>query len=151
MLARTAFCHQRLRIVAEFGREQCLDRGPDAVDDGSQATRLLPRRLLQLVQGRGTAPHCVWPEHDDQRRAELGGGKLDAADLRRGDDVARNADDKQVAEALVEDDLGRHPGVGASEDDSERFLAGGELVTALRAGQRCRGSGHQPRTGDCRR
>ena len=63
-------------------------------------------------------------EHDDQRRAELCGGELHAADLRRGDDVAGDADDEQVAEALVEHDFGGHPRVGAAEDDRERLLAG---------------------------
>jgi hypothetical protein len=63
------------------------------------------------------------------------GGELDAADLRRGDDVAGDADDEEVAEPLVEDELGRHARVGAAEDDGERLLAGGELAPARLAGE----------------
>jgi len=37
------------------------------------------------------------PQHHHQPCAELLGGELDAADLRRRDDVASNADDEQVA------------------------------------------------------
>ena len=58
-------------------------------------------------------------EHHDEPRAEALGGELDAADLRRRDDVPGHADDEQVAQALVEDDLRRHPRVGASEDDGD--------------------------------
>ena len=36
-------------------------------------------------------------------------------------------DDEQVAQSLVEDDLGGDAGVGTAEDDGERFLAGGEF------------------------
>jgi hypothetical protein len=51
------------------------------------------------------------------------GRELDAADLRGRDDVARHADDKQVAEALIEDDLGRHARIRTAEDNGQRFLA----------------------------
>ncbi len=64
------------------------------------------------------------PEHDDEPRAEPLGRELDAADLRRRDDVARDADDEQVAEALIEHDLDRHARVRAAEDRRERLLAG---------------------------
>ena len=65
------------------------------------------------------APHCECPEHDDEARAEALGRELDAADLRRCDDVARDADDEQVAESLVEHDLDGHARVGAAEDDRD--------------------------------
>ncbi len=49
--------------------------------------------------------------------------ELDAADLRRGDDVSGNTDDKQITKALIEDDLRWHPRIGTSENDVERLLA----------------------------
>jgi hypothetical protein len=62
------------------------------------------------------------PEHHHESGAESRGGELHAADLRRCDDVARDADDEQVPEALVEHDLGRHACIGAAEHDRERLL-----------------------------
>ncbi len=61
-------------------------------------------------------------EYDHQRRTEPVRGKLDAADLRGGHDVAGNSDHEQIAETLVEDDLGRDSRIRAPEDDGERFL-----------------------------
>ena len=66
----------------------------------------------------------------NERRAEALDGKLDAADLRRGDDVARDPDDEEIAKALVEDDLGRDARVGAAEHDGERLLPIGQGATA---------------------
>ena len=61
--------------------------------------------------------------HDHhQARAEALGRELDAADLRRRDDVARDADDEQIAQALVEDDLGGRARIGAAEHDRARRL-----------------------------
>src|SRR3989442_9041126 len=62
------------------------------------------------------------PKNHHQPGAEPLRRKLDAADLRRGYDIAGNADNKQVAEALVEDNLSRHARVGTSEDDCKRLL-----------------------------
>src|SRR5688572_5022244 len=73
-------------------------------------------------------------EHDDEPRLELLGRELDAADLRRRDDVARDANHKQVSEALIEHDLGRDARIGATEDDRERLLPLRDLLAARRAG-----------------
>ena len=59
-------------------------------------------RSLQLLERRQDGAALRVPEDDDQPRAESLGGELDAADLRRRDDVAGDADDEQVAQALVE-------------------------------------------------
>ena len=84
-------------------------------------------------------------EHDDEPRVELLGRELDAADLRRRDDVAGDADDEQVAEPLIEDDLGRHARVGAAEHDRERLLPLGELVAPRGADLRAAlAIGHEP-------
>jgi hypothetical protein len=74
-------------------------------------------------------------EHDDERRGELRRRKFDAADLRRCDDVAGDADHEQVAETLVEDELDRDAGIRAAEDHREGFLARHELAAPRLAGQ----------------
>src|SRR4051794_1750294 len=73
----------------------------------------------------GAAPG-VAHDHDETRPEPLR-GELDAADLRRGDDVTRHADDEQIAQPLVEDDLSRRARVRAAEHDRERRLR--ELAT----------------------
>ena len=66
-------------------------------------------RLLELLEGRRDRAALRVPQDDDEARAEPLGGELDAAHLRGGDDVAGDADDEEIAQAAVEDDLGRHP------------------------------------------
>jgi hypothetical protein len=85
---------------------------------------------LQLFDGgqNGAAPRMAY-DHD-QANAVAGGGKFDAADERRRHDIARNADDEQVAEALIEDDLSRDAGIGATEDDRKRLLGRRDLTAA---------------------
>ena len=75
-------------------------------------------------------------EHDDEPRPVPLGRELDAADLRRRDDIAGDADDEQIAEPLVEHDFRRHARVGTAKDDGERFLARGDLCAARFARQR---------------
>ena len=125
--------HQGLGVVPQIRGEQRLDRRAHPVDDRAQVARLVLTRLLELLERREDGAALRVAEHDDQPRAEPRGGELDAADLRRRDDVAGDADHEQVAEALVEDDLGGHPRVGAAEDDGERLLACDQRVASLRA------------------
>jgi len=70
------------------------------------------------------------PQNHHQPGTEPRRGELDAANLRSSDDVAGHADDKQVAQALVEDDLCWDPRVGTPEDDGERLLTCRQLVAA---------------------
>ena len=67
-------------------------------------------------------------------------GVLEAADDRVGDDLTGVADDEQVAEALVEDDLGGQARVRAAEQRGAGALALGELVASLDVLTRMRGS-----------
>ena len=76
------------------------------------------------------APQLEWPEHHHQPGAEAFGRELDAADLGGRDDVAGDADHEQVAQALVKDDFGRHPGVRTAQDDGERKLLRGQFDAA---------------------
>ena len=132
MLARTACVHQRVRIVPQLGREQRL--APTGRTRSTIERRLRDwfcGRPLQLFERRQDRAALRVAEHHDQPRAEALGGELDAADLRRRDDVAGDADDEQVAEPLVEHDLGRHARVRAAEDDRERLLRRGQPVVSV--------------------
>ena len=79
-------------------------------------------RLLKFFQGGQNRPALRVPENHHQPCAKPPRGELDAADLRGRDDVSGNADDEQVAKALIEDNLCGHPGVGTAENDGERLL-----------------------------
>ena len=87
-----------------------------------QIARLILDWPLQLLQGRFNGAALRVAQHHHQAGAELFGGELDAADLGWGDDVAGDADDEQIAEALIEDDFDRYPGVGTAENGGEWFL-----------------------------
>src|SRR6185369_4897423 len=55
---------------------------------------------------------------------------------------AGDADDEEVAEALVKDELGRDPGVRAPQHDGEGLLRGRELgATGVEAGEGIRLAG----------
>ena len=120
--------HECAGVVPQFRGEQRLDRGAHAVDDGAQIARLILGRPAQFFQGgeNGTALRVA--QHHDEPRAVSGGGEFDAADLRWRDDVARDADDEQVAQALIEHQLRRDAGIRAAEDDGERLLSVREVV-----------------------
>ena len=70
-------------------------------------------------------------QHHNERCAEPFCGKFHAADLRRRDDVSGNADDEEITQALVENDLCWYARVGAPENDGERFLAFCEFTPPL--------------------
>jgi len=48
------------------------------------------------------------------------------------DNLTRCADDKDVSQPLIEDQLGWNPGVGASQDHCKGLLAGYKLSPPLR-------------------
>jgi hypothetical protein len=76
------------------------------------------------------------PKHHHQARAQASRSKLDAADLRGSDDVASHADNEQVSQALVEDDLGWDTRIRTSENNRERLLTYGQLLAARLTGER---------------
>ena len=111
----------------------CRQVGPSRRSTAGRTRSTMERRLRDWSRRPRSsrawpamAPHWEWPEHDDQARAKARGGELDAADLRGRDDVAGDADHEQVAQPLVEDDLGRHARVGAAQDDGEGLLPGNQ-------------------------
>jgi voltage-gated sodium channel len=68
----------------------------------------------------------VAPQGDEPRSGH-GGGELQAAEDVRVPEVAGDASPEDVADALVEDEFRRHPGVDASGNEGEGMLAGGGL------------------------
>ena len=102
---------------------------------------MVGRRTRQLLQrGLHRAASRV-AEHHHESGAEPLGGELDAADLRRSSDVSRHADDEQIPQPLVEDDLCRRPRIGASENDGEGLLAVGHRLAARLVGELVAGAG----------
>ena len=65
-------------------------------------------------------------EHDEQRRAQMHSRVLQRPHHLGRDHVARDPNDEQLAEAGVEDQFRRHPGIAAPEDGRVRALALGE-------------------------
>src|SRR5437879_9865016 len=63
----------------------------------------------------------------DQARAHVLHPVFDAAQRMVVDQIASRANDKKVTEVLVEDQLGRSTGIGASDNDSEWVLRLGRL------------------------
>ncbi len=99
------FSRKRCRVVSQSRRQESFDRWTDSSDDRSHVSRLIEGRPLQFLErGRHRSTACM-PEDDDETGAEAFGSKLDTADLRRRDDVPRNANDEEIAKALVEHDL----------------------------------------------
>ena len=76
---------------------------------------------------------AVVTEHDDQRHVQHRHRVLDRAEHGRVDDVARGAHHEHVTQALVEDDLGSHPAVGAAEHHCGGLLPVGESGPVLDA------------------
>ena len=103
-------------------RQHALHRRHHAIHDRTEVARVGGGLPAQFGECRGDRPAQRMPEHDHEARAELRGGKFDAADLRRRDDVAGDADHEQIAEALIEHELRRHARVGTPENDGERLL-----------------------------
>ncbi len=130
------FPHQCLVVVSEIRCEQCLHRRANAIDDRAEIPRLVLRFLAEFLERGQNDSTLRVTEYDDQPRLEPVGGELHAADLGLGDDVAGHPDHEQVAESLLEDDLGGNSRVGASENDGERLLAAYQPPAPRAAGKR---------------
>ena len=70
----------------------------------------------------------VMGQDDDQRHLEDGDRVFQACDDRLAHDLAGVADDEEIAQTQVEDDLGGEAGVGAAEQRRDRMLRGGEIL-----------------------
>src|SRR6266498_4800757 len=116
------FLDQRGWILRGRSPKQRLDGRSDAVDNGSQIGRFVSLRLAQLIERSGDRPALRVPQHDRQPGLEPLGSELDAAHLGGRYDVARDADDEEIAEALPKHQLGGNARDGAAEHDREGLL-----------------------------
>ena len=84
-----------------------------------------------------TAPQASCPRTTTSGTSSTVDAELERAEDAGVDDVARGADDEEVAEAAVEHELRGDAGVRAAEDEGERPLAGGRQAgAAVRVGVR---------------
>jgi hypothetical protein len=100
-----------------------------------QIARLILLGPLQLFESRLNGAAVRMPQDDHQARPELFSGKFDATDLRWSDDITGYANDEQIAQSLIEDDLDGHSRIGTAQNGRERFLARGQLDAARSAWQ----------------
>jgi hypothetical protein len=119
-----------VRVVGE----RSVGRKPNgwlyAFNDGPDVTRGLKGcGLTQTLQRSENRAAARVTQDDDKAGVKPGSRELDAADLRRCDDIAGYANDEEVAEPLIENKLGWDPRVGASEDDCEWLLRRREFGT----------------------
>ena len=90
----------------------------------------MSRQVTALTGGRDRTTGSV--SHDDhQRRLQMLNGIFNGAEHVLVHHIAGIADDKEVAEFLVEDDFGCHAAVGAAEDHGERVLAFAEFLSVF--------------------
>ena len=107
-IGATSLTHQGIVIVFEIGRQQALHGRPDEIHDRMKIAGLILHGPLQLLQRGFDRTATCMSEHDHQTRVELFCGKFDATDQRRGDDVAGHPYDKQIPQALIENDFDRY-------------------------------------------
>ena len=114
--------YQSIQIVPEVGLKQSFYRGPHAINDRPHISRLVFRRPLKLFEGCQDCSALGVAEHDHKSRAEPLSGEFNAANLRRGNDISGNANNKQVSQALIKHDLRRNARIGTSENDRKWLL-----------------------------
>ena len=125
------FMHQRVVIGMGAAPQQAFDRRSDEIHDGMQIARLVLHRTTQLFQRRFDGPAAGVSEYHHQPRAELFSRKFDAADQGRSDDVARDPDDEQISQTLIEHDLDGNARIGAAENGGKRLLTSGNSSRRL--------------------
>ena len=125
----------RASIVAKVGGEELLDGRANTVDDEWRLRDWISVGSSSASRVAVMAPHREWPRTTTSRvpPASAANSTLPTCDgetMLPGD-----ANHEQVAQSLVEHDLGRHAGVRAAENDGERLLAGGHVGGAGLAGE----------------
>ena len=99
---------------------------------------------LRFEGGADRAAAAV-TEHHEERSLQVHAGVLQRAHDLRGDHVAGHADDEQLAEAGVEDELRRDARVAAAEDGRVRLLSLRQVGKNLFLhGRKARFAAHEP-------
>ena len=132
--------------------EECLPRelrieigqsGQDGINEKLNP-RVLPCAMDARVDRCGDCAAICVAEDDEERRLQMAARVLQAPRDFRRYHISRDADDEQLAKAGVEDQLGWHPGVAATEDGGIRMLALKEICEDLLLhGRESRGPGDE--------
>ena len=103
--------------------------------DDARQEQLNPRtKLLSLVLGRqrrADRPASLMAEYHEQRRLQIRPRVLQAPRNLRREDVAGHADHEQFSQAGIENPLGRHARIAATEDRRVGSLGLGEIGQRL--------------------
>ena len=82
------------------------------------------RPVKAARQRRMDAAAAFVAQYDQQRNVQMLGAVFQASDFSVCRDVARDAHDKQIAEALIKNDLRRHARISTTEHLGMRMLSG---------------------------
>jgi hypothetical protein len=107
-------------------RLDILQSGRDAFDEKLNP-RMLPCAAQPRVDRCGYSAAIRMAEHDEKRRAQMPPRVLQAPRDFRREDISRDADDEQVTQPGVENQLRRYPGITATQDRGMRMLPLGEF------------------------
>ena len=110
---------------------QVINAWANAVDDRLQVWRIILLRVDERLNASGDRAAIGMPKHHHQLGLEFFGGKFNGANLRGRNHIARHANDKQVAQALVKDNLNRNASIRAAKNDGVRKLVSGQRRAAL--------------------
>jgi hypothetical protein len=96
---------------------------PGPVGSAASAPRCCPvaRPSPPLFESGFDRSAALVAEDDEELGAEVRPGELHAAQDAAGDDVARHPDHEEIAEPLIEDQLGRDQRIAAAQNDRQRF------------------------------
>ena len=146
--------HAPAHVGFDCLREHCL-RGELRIEIGQSGQdgineklnpRMLPCAMDARVDRCGDCAAICVAEDDEERRLQMAARVLQAPyDFRRYH-ISRDPDDEQVTKAGIEDQLGWHAGVAATENGGIRMLALKEICEDLLLhGGESRGPGDKPR------
>src|SRR5436190_13100090 len=111
--------------------DRLVDRGADVFHDELQmkaAGADFRAVLSEAVDGLGDGAAARVAEDEDQLRAASRAAIFDASDDFPADDVAGDANAKDVAESEIENDFGRGAGINTAQDDGQWMLTGCGLM-----------------------
>ena len=128
--------HDGVRPYGVIDKVARLAPGPEdgRLDAPCEVADLAGRGMaarLDGLEGGGDRTATLVAKDDDQGDLELHDSELEGAEHGPVHDVAGGPDREDVAEAAVEHQLGRDPGVGTAKDGDERVLAPGHLRPAV--------------------
>jgi hypothetical protein len=104
-------------------RGRCRRVRNDAPQERADAFACRGRPVELGRERRSDSSATLVPQHDEEGRPEVGARILDAPQHLGRHDVAGHADDEEVAEPLIEQELRWNARIAAPEDRRERLLA----------------------------